>query len=1051
MSLKIFLKTFGLILLVTSLVYIIFIIEQYQNIINNKDNVIKLELQQKTKIITEDLKNIEKDLNFIGEYTRSIIKNDHEKMIQNLENYFFIFSKNHKMFQQLRYLDIDGKELVRVDNVNEKTIIKRDLQNKSSRYYYQKSQNLQENEIYVSPLDLNMEFNKISIPYTPMIRYSMPIFVDGEKTGYIVVNYFAKKLLNDIQDSKNSIQTILLNKSGYYLVGFEKKEEFGFMFNMKQATLQTMYPKNWESILKNENKKLRFDDNYAHYIAYDPVNVISPDRSIKSDRLWYIISYYLQEDVNNQMKKKILNGLFVATPTLLILAILSYIITIYKIKDIKSNRSLIRSREKAQKASHAKSEFLANMSHEIRTPLNAIIGLTNLTLATDLNDIQKDYLTKTVSSSKNLLHLINDILDYSKIEANKITLEKIPFELDETLLQLGTMFGFSAKEKDLELHFNIDPIVNNHLIGDPYRIMQILINLIGNALKFTKEGFIHVNVNIEETFDKKVNLFIEVEDTGIGIDEKKQKKLFSKFNQADSSNTREYGGTGLGLSISKKLVELMGGEISVKSEKGKGSRFNFNIIVDCIQDENAFLSYDLKNENVLLVKYDLSSNSLNEMLEHIGLDVELSIDNENLITKLQTKSYDYILFDWMVDDENSLTSLRNIKKYCIDENTKCYILTQIWEKEYVTNIIKVNNFLDFKIFLKPFSTSTLLNTLLHHSKIDIVEVENKVETFEGSILLVEDNEINQMVARQNFKKFGLEVDTAINGEVAVKKVKENSYDMIFMDLHMPVMDGFKATSLIREFNNTIPIVALSAAVMPEDLIKTKEAGMDKHLAKPLDLDEIKKVLELYLSSSFGAVENQTTIKTENIDGINMKELLTRFDNQKFLVYESLISFVKTKQNIIEEIKNLSYDSDEFDDYMHNLKGLSGSLSLSDVFKYSSKIYDTKDKEKKKRYLPSLVTSLKIVLDSIDKNITPLMHNEETNDVYTYEEFMELLESISATIDNGGFISSSKMEIFIEQIKLFIDEKIAQELEDKIKKFDYKSANLVLDKIKNHFS
>lgn len=1051
MSLKIFLKTFGLILLVTSLVYIIFIIEQYQNIINNKDNVIKLELQQKTKIITEDLKNIEKDLNFIGEYTRSIIKNDHEKMIQNLENYFFIFSKNHKMFQQLRYLDIDGKELVRVDNVNEKTIIKRDLQNKSSRYYYQKSQNLQENEIYVSPLDLNMEFNKISIPYTPMIRYSMPIFVDGEKTGYIVVNYFAKKLLNDIQDSKNSIQTILLNKSGYYLVGFEKKEEFGFMFNMKQATLQTMYPKNWESILKNENKKLRFDDNYAHYIAYDPVNVISPDRSIKSDRLWYIISYYLQEDVNNQMKKKILNGLFIATPTLLILAILSYIITIYKIKDIKSNRSLIRSREKAQKASHAKSEFLANMSHEIRTPLNAIIGLTNLTLATDLNDIQKDYLTKTVSSSKNLLHLINDILDYSKIEANKITLEKIPFELDETLLQLGTMFGFSAKEKDLELHFNIDPIVNNHLIGDPYRIMQILINLIGNALKFTKEGFIHVNVNIEETFDKKVNLFIEVEDTGIGIDEKKQKKLFSKFNQADSSNTREYGGTGLGLSISKKLVELMGGEISVKSEKGKGSRFNFNIIVDCIQDENAFLSYDLKNENVLLVKYDLSSNSLNEMLEHIGLDVELSIDNENLITKLQTKSYDYILFDWMVDDENSLTSLRNIKKYCIDENTKCYILTQIWEKEYVTNIIKVNNFLDFKIFLKPFSTSTLLNTLLHHSKIDIVEVENKVETFEGSILLVEDNEINQMVARQNFKKFGLEVDTAINGEVAVKKVKENSYDMIFMDLHMPVMDGFKATSLIREFNNTIPIVALSAAVMPEDLIKTKEAGMDKHLAKPLDLDEIKKVLELYLSSSFRAVENQTTIKTENIDGINMKELLTRFDNQKFLVYESLISFVKTKQNIIEEIKNLSYDSDEFDDYMHNLKGLSGSLSLSDVFKYSSKIYDTKDKEKKKRYLPSLVTSLKIVLDSIDKNITPLMHNEETNDVYTYEEFMELLESISATIDNGGFISSSKMEIFIEQIKLFIDEKIAQELEDKIKKFDYKSANLVLDKIKNHFS
>lgn len=522
------------------------------------------------------------------------------------------------------------------------------------------------------------------------------------------------------------------------------------------------------------------------------------------------------------------------------------------IEDCRDITDLVESQQAAEQASKAKSEFLANMSHEIRTPMNAVVGLTHLTLRTPLNATQRNYLKNIDSSAKSLLRIIDDILDFSKIEAGRMDMEYLDFNLEEVLLGLSSLDTTKSGGKNIELLLRIDREVPLFFKGDPLRLGQVLVNLVGNAIKFTPAGEVVVRVALEEQKDQKAQLRFTVADTGIGMGQEQLDKLFQEFTQGDSSTTRRFGGTGLGLSISKRIVEMMGGEIGAESELGKGSTFYFTVNLDLQENPQRKPVPAMKNlseRRVLVVDDSFSSREiLRQELEDMGLRSGTADCGDAALEELVRAAesgdpYDLVLMDWKMPGNNGIQVVRLLRGCRELPYIPTVIMVTAYGREEIMEEAQAEGISHFLI--KPVSPS-----LLQHAILDVFGQRVADEDSSGlpqelripakyrgrRVLLAEDNEVNQLVARELLESAGFVVDIASSGLEALQKAEGTDYAMVFMDIHMPQMDGIEAAKLLRaqaRYAHT-PIIALTADSMVGDREKSLAAGMNDHLAKPID-------------------------------------------------------------------------------------------------------------------------------------------------------------------------------------------------------------------------
>lgn len=625
-------------------------------------------------------------------------------------------------------------------------------------------------------------------------------------------------------------------------------------------------------------------------------------------------------------------------------------------EEIQKLKKAEEARSHAEAASQIKDEFLANMSHELRTPMNAVIGLSHLCLQTDLSGKQQDYLQKIHSSAKSLLGILNDILDVSKIEAGKMELDRISFELDEVMDNLATILLAKSHEKNIEFILETAPDVPSVLIGDPLRLGQVLINLAGNAVKFTSKGEVIVSAELEKEEGDQVFLRFTVKDTGIGMSQKEIDKLFQPFTQADTSITRQFGGTGLGLTISKRLIEMMGGKIWVESTPGLGSKFIFTARFLKMEKpanvpQTEFVG--LQGMRVLAVDDNTSSlQILKSYLESFSLEVTVASNGRQALSTVRNahkegRPINLAILDWkmphmdgleLAKELHGMTELSIKPKVLLTAGFGLTGIPALMDEKAVDGVLE-----------KPFKQNKLFDAIAKifgqdksvTGKFRITGAQFNpalVSQVRGArLLLVEDNVINQQVAQELLESFGIKVTVAENGEEAIARLQEEPFDGVLMDMQMPVMDGITATREIRKnpLFSKLPIIALTANVYVSEQNAFLAAGMNDHIGKPLDPDRLIATLAKWVHPARAAesallpqtVTTPAPVPLPDLPGVKVAQSVRRIGGNVALYYSLLDKFRANQRNFVQQIRETlsSNDPKTAERLAHTLRGIAGNL------------------------------------------------------------------------------------------------------------------------------
>ena len=622
-----------------------------------------------------------------------------------------------------------------------------------------------------------------------------------------------------------------------------------------------------------------------------------------------------------------------------------------------------RAKELAEEATRLKSDFLANMSHEIRTPMNVIVGMAHLALESDPDPRQRNYLEKISAAAQNLLGIINDILDFSKIEAGKMHFEEVEFFLDDVLGNLADQVMLKAQDKGLELLFDIGTDVPTGLLGDPLRLGQVLSNLLSNALKFTEHGEITLAIRREQDSEAGTWLRFEVSDTGIGLSAEQCAKLFQAFTQADSSTSRKYGGTGLGLTICKRLVDLMGGEIGVDSVPGVGSTFHFRVPfrLQATQRELRIDGDDILGMPILVVDDNASAREIfHSMLGALRFDVATACDAADAIRQLEEayacgRPYRLVIMDWMMPGMDGVQAVHAIRGDQRIGETPLFVMVTAYSRDELLE--RLGDTPVDGVLVKPVTPSTLLDSILGGFGRNVVapsrkqalqaEYQEARKALQGAyLLLVEDNLVNQEMGREILGRAGIRVDVANNGAEALAMLAQHAYDGVLMDCQMPVMDGFEATRQLRRqpAHARLPVLAMTANTMAGDMERCLAAGMNDHIAKPIDVPQLFVTLHRWVRVGQPAPEAAPLAAGDDpalpaIAGLHLEAALQRLDGNTGLLRKLLGDFCEAHGEDVAGIRQAlqAGEQETAVRIAHTLKGLAGNIGADALARQAAEL------------------------------------------------------------------------------------------------------------------